>query len=142
MRGKEFTNLKNSRTVGAYQRADSLQARRLSVATHMVTEQAADSCQSDNEVTPMARHPHIAFILDSAHRYREGLMGIEGLQRNLSAVMSALEGDVPTEIHAAVRQAEARLERIRFTVNQVDRPTEVGRVLDQLEGVALRFTTG
>ena len=87
----------------------------------------------------MGTHPHIAFILDSSHRYREGGLSIEGLQQNFSAVMSALEGDVPKEIHEAIRKAEARVDSIRFTINEADRPAEVGRVLGELEAVVHRF---
>jgi hypothetical protein len=87
----------------------------------------------------MSIHPHIAFILDNARRYREGWLNIEGLQQNLSAVMSALEGDVPKEIHDAVRKAEAWVDSIRFTVNVAEQPREVGRVLDELEDKVHRF---
>jgi len=87
----------------------------------------------------MITHPHIKLILDSARQYREQQLGIEGLQQNLSAVMSALEGDVAKEIHDALRKAEAWVDSIRFTVNEADRPAEVGRVLDELEGIVRRF---
>jgi hypothetical protein len=87
----------------------------------------------------MGTHPHIALILGNAQRYREGRLSIEGLQQSLSAVMSALEGDVPKEIHDAVRKAEGWVDSIRFTMNEADRSAEVGRVLDELEGVVHRF---
>ncbi len=87
----------------------------------------------------MMAHPQIVLILDSARRYREGRLDIEGLQRILSALMSALEGDVPKAVHDAVRKAEAWVDSIRFTVNEAERPAEVGRVLDELEGVVHRF---
>lgn len=77
--------------------------------------------------------------MDSAQRYREGQLNIEGLQQSLSALMPALEGDVPKEIREAVRKAEAWVDSIHFTVNEADRRAEVGRVLDELEGVVHRF---
>lgn len=89
----------------------------------------------------MIEHPHIALILESARRYRERQLDIEGLQRNLSAVMSALEGDVPKEIHAAIQRAEAWVDSIRFTMNAADQPAEIERVLAELEGVVRRHDT-
>jgi hypothetical protein len=47
----------------------------------------------------------------------------------------ALEGDVPKEVHRALRQMEAQLEYIRFGVNEAREREEVEKVLQKLEAV-------
>jgi hypothetical protein len=48
---------------------------------------------------------------------------------------TALEGDVPKEIHRAVRETEAKLEYIRFGVNAARERDEVEKALQQLEPI-------
>jgi hypothetical protein len=83
----------------------------------------------------LRQHPHISLVLESARRYRAKELSIEDLQRTLSAVMSALESDVPKSIHEALFEAEARVDSIRFTVGHADQPVAVARVLSDLESL-------
>jgi hypothetical protein len=78
-------------------------------------------------------HPLLARVLDAAVRYRQGELPVEALQQTLSAVMSALESDVPKPVRDALFEAEAQVDSARFTVDTPERPRAVASILDDLE---------
>ena len=80
-------------------------------------------------------HPHMRQLRESAAAYRAGLQKIDTLQACIEAIEMALEGDVPKDIHRAVRWAGAELEYIRFAVAEACERDEVERVLQELEAV-------
>lgn len=81
----------------------------------------------------LREHPLLSQALKAAGEYREGSLSAEELQRVLSAVMSAVESDVPRPVRDALFQAEARVDSARFTVDIDDQPDAIGKVLDDLE---------
>jgi hypothetical protein len=60
-------------------------------------------------------------------------MDIAGLQENLSAVMGAMEGDIPREIREAVLVAEGDIDIIRFTYGEARQAAEVDKAVSELE---------
>lgn len=90
----------------------------------------------------LRQHPHISLVLDSVRLYRLGELSIEGLQQNLSAVMSALESDVPKPIREVLFETEARVDSIRFTVSRADQAAALEEVLSHLESVIAKFEKG
>jgi hypothetical protein len=87
----------------------------------------------------MTEHPHIRAILESIRDYRARRLGIDGLQHNLSALMSALGGEVPREIRSAIRNTEAQVDSIRFTTSDSEQPSAVDNALGELEAAVRRF---
>lgn len=81
------------------------------------------------------RHPHplLETYKKRANEFRAGVLSLEDIQHTLSAIMSALEGDIPTTIREAFFDSEARIDSIRFTINESDRKKEVLRVLTDLD---------
>ena len=84
---------------------------------------------------PLRNHPHMRELRESASRYRSGLDDLPTLQAYFQAVETALEGDVPREIHRALHNAAEDLESIRFTVDVPRESEAVEGVLQQLEAV-------
>jgi len=78
-------------------------------------------------------HPLLARVLAAATQYRQGELPVEDLQQTLSAVMSALESDVPKPVRDALFEAEAQVDSARFTVDTAERPHAVANILDALE---------
>ena len=78
-------------------------------------------------------HPHLNMIQRSIDQFRCGALSIEGFQLNLSAVEPALGGDLPCSLRRAVRDAEADLELLRFTIDVKDQHAEAEAVCRQLE---------
>ncbi len=78
-------------------------------------------------------HPLLARVLDAAARYRQGELPVEALQQTLSAVMSAVESDVPKPVRDALFEAEAQVDSARFTVDRAERPSAVASILIDLE---------
>lgn len=83
--------------------------------------------------------PQLKIVKDSIHRFRIGQIDAVGLQQNLSAVISALEGDVPKEVSEAILKAEAWVDSIRFTVNESKQASEIEKVLCKLEAVLAQY---
>jgi len=59
-------------------------------------------------------------------------LDIAGLQENVSAIMGALEGDVPKAVREAIYQLESELDSIRFTVADARQATEVEKAIAEL----------
>lgn len=81
----------------------------------------------------MLDHPHIRVIVDSVARYRNGTMDLDGLQRNLRAVSTALGGEVPKDVRDIVFYTESSLEGIRFSTDSRRQRQEVEPILSELE---------
>lgn len=62
----------------------------------------------------LRQHRLIATLLSASGDFQAGRIGLEQLQKRFSAVMSALENDVPRVVHDAVRRTEADLESAAF----------------------------
>jgi hypothetical protein len=71
--------------------------------------------------------------LSSFGKYRSGELDIEGLQQNVSAIMGAIEGDVPNAVREAVYQLESEIDSIRFTVADDRQAIEVEKAVAELE---------
>jgi hypothetical protein len=64
---------------------------------------------------------------------RAGALDAEGLQRNLSGLMGALEGDVPADIREAFYFAEGEIDTIRVSMGPSRQRQEILNVLEHLE---------
>jgi len=84
-------------------------------------------------------NPLLKVILDATRRFRGGNENVEGLQKIMSATMSAIEGDVPKPVSEAIRRAEARIESLRFTVSNSNQSAEIVKVLSELEEIITRY---
>jgi hypothetical protein len=83
----------------------------------------------------MTLQRHLVLVLESISRYQNSEYSLKDLQYDLSAIMSAMENDIPKKIRDAVRSAESQIDSIRFTVNESDQRAHVERVLNELESV-------
>ncbi|HEV7216147.1 MAG TPA: hypothetical protein VGP33_13615 [Chloroflexota bacterium] len=87
----------------------------------------------------LADHPHVRVVLNSAQRYREATLSIDGLQQNLAAIARALEGDIPSDVRAVIQKAEAELESLRFGGHPDQEAARVGQLLCEIEQVIHRY---
>ena len=87
-------------------------------------------------------NPCLRVVKDSIRQYRAHTLDIEGLQRNIASVMTALEGDVPRDIHDEISNAENSIELIRFTVNSAEQRAAVEDVLQRIEATISRHIRG
>lgn len=81
----------------------------------------------------LREHPLMRVLLDSHQRFRDGKIDVAGLQQNVSAVMGAMEGDIPKTVRDAVFGVEAELDSIHFTVNETKQAAEVEKLFSELE---------
>jgi hypothetical protein len=90
----------------------------------------------------MQDHPHIRKILDSTRLFREGRLGVADLQQTLSAIRTAIEGDMPAAaiIRQAIRDAEYHIEIAWFTMEQAEQAVEINKILNELESIVLKST--
>ncbi len=80
----------------------------------------------------------IRIALEIFHAYRRKQVDIEKLSRGIGQACSLLENDIPAPIRDALKHADSEIESIRFTVNSVDQPSEVGRLWREFEEVLSR----
>jgi hypothetical protein len=78
-------------------------------------------------------------LFSSFERYRDGTLDLSGLQQNASAVMSAMEGDVPKEVRDAVFSLEGDLDSILYTVSTQRQAEEVVKAFNDLEKLAAKY---
>ena len=83
----------------------------------------------------MSEHPHVALVLRSIANFRARRIDAAGLQANLSAVMMALEGDLPRRVRQAIVDLEAAVELIRFTSSGEKQVSALEGEFAELEGV-------
>lgn len=81
----------------------------------------------------------IKTLLIAIEKYREYKIDIVDIQQKLSAIMSALESDVPKEVRERIFKAEAEIDSIRFTINTDDQYIEVNKTLDELESLINKY---
>lgn len=81
----------------------------------------------------------IKTLLIDIEKYREGKINIVDIQQKLSAIMSALESDVPKEVKERIFKAEAEIDSIRFTINTDDQYVEVNKILGELESLINKY---
>jgi len=86
------------------------------------------------------QHPIIRMLFDSHQRFRNQNLDIAGLQANISAVMSAIEGDVPKPIREAIFSLEAEVDSIRFTVSSSSQTSYVDEAFLKLEKLLEEFS--
>lgn len=77
--------------------------------------------------------PALKTVTNSIRQYREGQLDIEGLQQNIAAVSSALEGDVPEEIRTIICEAESSIDLIRFTIDSNGEAAALEEVFRRIE---------
>jgi predicted YcjX-like family ATPase len=87
-------------------------------------------------------NPSLGVVRRSISQYRAKQLNIEGLQRNMASVMTALEGDVPQEVRDAISNAENLIEFIRFTVDSEEQTSEVEHVLKGIETALSKHSSG
>lgn len=87
-------------------------------------------------------NPSLGVVRRSISHYRAKQLNIEGLQRNIASVMTALEGDVPQEVRDAISNAENLIEFIRFTVDSEEQTSEVEHVLKGIEAALSEHSSG
>jgi hypothetical protein len=80
-------------------------------------------------------HPHMRQLRASAAAYRASSGGMASLQAYVEAIEMALEGDVPKEIHEAVRRTAEELEYIRFAVTEDREHDDIENARQELEAV-------
>jgi len=89
----------------------------------------------------LANNPSLRVVKLSIHQYRAKQLNIEGLQRNIASVMTALEGDVPEEIRDAISNAESSIESIRFMVGSGEQRSAVEDVLKLIEAKVSKYSS-
>jgi predicted YcjX-like family ATPase len=87
-------------------------------------------------------NPSLGVVSRSIRQYRAKQLNIEGLQRNIASVMTALEGDVPQEVRDAISNAENLIEFIRFTEDSDEQTSEVEHVLKGIEAAVSKHSSG
>jgi hypothetical protein len=83
----------------------------------------------------LRHHPLISVLFRSIGEFRKGALDLAGLQQNFSAVMGAIEGDVPKAVREAIYQLESDLDSIRFTVGDAEQALEVEKAIIELENL-------
>jgi hypothetical protein len=86
------------------------------------------------------QNPPLRKILESIRQYREKRIDVDGLQQNVAAIMTALEGDVPQEVRDAIYKAESSIERIRFMVDFDEEASALEKVFNEIEGVNSKYS--
>lgn len=89
--------------------------------------------------TSLSKHPSIKPILRSFKRFCEGNLDIVGLQQNVSALASSIEGDVPKTVRNELYHLEAQIENIRFTVDKELQNDEIEKLLSQFEQLITNY---
>lgn len=87
-------------------------------------------------------NPSLKVLRRSIRQYRAKELDIEGLQRNIGSVMTALEGDVPQEVRDAISSAESSIEFIRFMVGSAEQNSAVEDVLQVIEVTVSNYSNG
>ncbi|HLA11358.1 MAG TPA: hypothetical protein VJ023_12300 [Pyrinomonadaceae bacterium] len=87
-------------------------------------------------------NPSLRVVRQSIRQYRAKQLNIEGLQRNIASVMTALEGDVPQDVRDAISNAENSIELIRFTVDSDEQNSAVEDVLKGIEATVSKHSSG
>jgi hypothetical protein len=75
----------------------------------------------------------LSLITKTICQYRDGQIDVGGLQQNLAAAMTALEGDIPHEIRDTIYDAEAAIELLRFTVDPAEQAKALERVFNDID---------
>lgn len=86
----------------------------------------------------LMEHPAVKIACESFARFRAKTLDIAGLQENLAAAASLLDGALPKPVRDSVEWAENEIEGIQFTVSSPKRPDEVDRVWREVEEVLAR----
>jgi hypothetical protein len=81
----------------------------------------------------LSDHPHVKLVLESIRKYRIGKIDLDGLAENLSAVLPAVEGDLPHDVRKCLKKVEATVEHTRFAVNKDRHAKELDPVFTELE---------
>jgi hypothetical protein len=83
-------------------------------------------------------HPHVKMVLRWAALYRGGELDVSGLAANLYALVPAMEGDLPSEVRAAIRSAQGEIESVHYMKNPDEQRAEVERILRRIEDTVKR----
>jgi len=84
-------------------------------------------------------NPGIRAINRVIGQYREAQLDVDGLQENIAAIMTALEGDVPQDIRDVIRHAESEIEFIRFMVNSSEQRSAVEKILRGIDDTLSKY---
>lgn len=88
------------------------------------------------------RNSSLRVVRHSIYQYRAHELSIDGLQRNIASVMTALEGDVPQDIRDEILNAENSIELIRFMVSSAEQRAAVEAVLQRIEATVSKYGSG
>lgn len=85
-------------------------------------------------------HTHKKSILASISQFKAQLISLEGMQRNLSAIEGAIEGDMSgaKEIRQMLHKADNTIELARFTMGREEAVKEVTGLPSHLEALIVQ----
>lgn len=84
-------------------------------------------------MTSLRDHYLLRHLFRWIDNYRNGHLTAEGIFQNISALMTALEGDVPREIREAFLYVDAEIDTIIYSVSESHQRERIDRVLTELE---------
>lgn len=81
----------------------------------------------------LSEHRLLKTILLTIQQYKDKTLSLPSTVRKIQGAAAALEGDVPKEVHMALRQAVSELERIYFMVPEEAQRESAFAVLSSVE---------
>jgi hypothetical protein len=71
-------------------------------------------------------------LLNSYNKYKKNIIDISELDSDMCVLLQSIKGIVPNDVYTILLKAEAGVDSIIYTVEDIEQKTEVNNIFDEL----------